>query len=150
MPAGRTPEETVRRLLERFSVRDWDGTAELTHPDFEFDSALVAMIRGTPDKSIAGRGFAALRAWLEDIDDAIDGLAFETLELEAVGPAAVFELTRVRGVGRGSGIRVDQVIARIWEFEGELIRRMRSYLDPDEGRAAAAELEDAAGEVPGP
>jgi hypothetical protein len=62
---------------------------------------------------------------------------------------AACEVARLVARGRGSRIPTHLDFARLWEFEGGLVRRIRTYRDVEEGRRAPAELEDAAGEVPG-
>jgi ketosteroid isomerase-like protein len=142
-------EELLERLLELFNERDWEAFEALVHPDFEFDSVIHSTFRGPASKGARYRGLAGLREWLEDIIDAFDDFRFQSLEVRPLGPDAVFELSRLTGRGRGSGIAVEYDFVRIAQFTDGLLRRIRTYADIDEGRRAAAELGNAPGEVPG-
>jgi hypothetical protein len=151
--AGRpaeSPEEAVRRLVELYNQRAWDVFEKDIHPAFEFESVIMSMVLGPGSDQRVYHGLAGLRRWTADIDEAFDEVRFESLELSRLGQTAAFELARLVARGRGSRIRTDLDFARLWEFEGGLVRRIRTYRDVEEARRAAAELEDAAGEVPGP
>jgi ketosteroid isomerase-like protein len=56
----------------------------------------------------------------------------------------VLVLTRVHAKGRGSGVELDQSLAHLFEFRGELVCRAETFLDRDraievaESRAAEA------------
>jgi ketosteroid isomerase-like protein len=149
LPASESLESVVRGLVELFNRRDWDAFADRVHPRFEFHSVIMSMIRGPDSSERVYRGFDGLKGWAADVDDAFEAVMLDTLEIEAVGPAGVFELARFRARGRGSGAPVTLDFVRVWEFEGRQVRRIRAYKDVDEGRSAAAELENAPRQVPG-
>ena len=148
--APQSPEDLLHRLMHLFNERDWEGFEALVHPEFEFDSVIMAMVRGPASKRSSYRGWGGFRDWLADVDDAFDDFRFESVEVRPLGPETVFELSRLSGRGRGSGIEIEYEFVRITEFEDGLLRRIRTYADIDEGRRIAAELEDAPGEVSGP
>jgi ketosteroid isomerase-like protein len=142
-----SPEELLHRLMNLFNERDWEHFEALVHPEFEFDSVIMSMVRRPASKRY--RGWGGFQEWLEDVSDAFEEFRFDSVEVRALGPDAVFEHSRLSGRGRGSGIAVDYEFVRIVEFEDGLLRRIRTYADIDDGRRAAAEFEDAPGEVPG-
>ncbi|HEX2128888.1 MAG TPA: nuclear transport factor 2 family protein [Solirubrobacterales bacterium] len=111
----------------------------------------MSMVRGPASKERKYRGWDGFREWLDDVVDAFEDIRFESAEVAPLGPNAIFEVSRLAGHGRGSGIAIEYEFARIAEFEDGLLRRMRTYADIEEGRRVAAELNhDAPGEVPGP
>ena len=119
------------------------------HPEFEFHSEIMSMVRGPGSEQRVYRGLAGLRDWTDDIDDAMEDTHISTAEVEVLGPQAALEFARLVARGRGSGVPVTLDFARLWEFEDGMVRRIRSFRDVDEGRRAAEELRDAPGEVPG-
>ncbi len=148
-PEHPPPEELLHRVMRLFNERSWEEFEALVHPEFEFDSVIMTMVRGPASKRSEYRGWTGFRDWLEDVSDAFEDFRFESVEVRPLGPNAVFELSRLSGRGRGSGIAVEYEFVRIVEFEDGLLRRIRTYADIEEGRRAAAELGNAPGEVPG-
>ena len=143
-------EAEIRRLVELYDTRAWDAFENEIHPEFEFHSEIMSMVRGPGSGRRIYHGLAGLKDWTDDIDDAMEDTHIETTAVEVLGSAAALELARLVARGRGSGVPVSLDFARVWEFEDGRVRRIRSYRDVDEGRRAAEELRDAPGEVPGP
>ena len=90
MPESDNVERT-RRSYDAFNRRDWRAFAELTAPDIEVESRLVAM-------EGAYRGEKGLRDWRDAIMHFMPDYRVEILELRDLGDIVV-----VRSLGTGHG-----------------------------------------------
>jgi ketosteroid isomerase-like protein len=83
--------ELTRRAYQAFNDRDWRAFAELTDPDIEVESRLVAMEGGY-------RGQEGLRDWREAIMSFLPDYRVEIEEIRDLGDIVV-----ARSVGTGHG-----------------------------------------------
>src|SRR5207244_491320 len=86
--------EIVRRWIEAYNRRDFEGLTELTEPDFEMKSLFVP-IEGD------FRGYAALDAYFEAVDEAYEHLLSVPEEF-IYAVAAVVVVTNLDWRGKGS------------------------------------------------
>ena len=63
-------------------------------------------------------------------------LTIEISDYRDLGDTVV-ALGRMQAHGKTSGIDIDSPVAYVFEIEGEMGRRVRAYLDPEEALAAA-------------
>ena len=107
--------EVVRRWIEAFNRRDFEGLTELTEPDFELKSVFVP-IEGD------FRGYAALQAYFEAVDEAYEHLLSVPEEFIDAG-AAVVVVTQLDWRGKGSGAHGDTpVVVAFWLRAGKVFR----------------------------
>jgi ketosteroid isomerase-like protein len=119
--------EVVRRWIEAFNRRDFEGLTELTEPDFELKSVFVP-IEGD------FRGYAALHAYFDAVDEAYEHLLSVPEEFIDAG-AAVVVVTHLDWRGKGSGAHGDTpVVVAFWLRAGKVFRE-ETFTD----RAAALE-----------
>jgi ketosteroid isomerase-like protein len=108
--------ELVRRWIELFNRRDTAGLIELTEPDFEMKSLLVAIesdFRGEEDFP---------HGYFEQIDGAYE--RFQSVPDEFIDAgAAVLVVARLKWRGRVSGAHGETpVVAAFWVRDGKVFR----------------------------
>lgn len=118
-------EAVVRRAVDLFNRGDFDGVAELMHPEIE-------VIRLGGLGTLSGRE-AAFGLMVPD--------AFETQEQSIEDVRTEGEVVMVTGTfharGAGSGIELNRESYTVFWIEDGLIRRMGTYLDREEALAAS-------------
>ena len=116
MPSQRLT--TIERLRAAFNARDLeDFLAEVTE-DFEMESRF---------SSVAGtifQGRDGVVAWWRDLAEAWDSMDLELHDSADVGKDRTVLLLTLRGIGHGSGMRLDEPIAQRWFWHGERISRI--------------------------
>ena len=122
--------ELVRRWIELFNRRDTAGLIELTEPDFEMKSLLVAIesdFRGEADFP---------HAYFEQIDDAYED--FQSVPDEFIDAGgAVLVATRLNWRGRASGAHGEtSIVAVFWVRDGRVFRE-ETFTDRAEALEAA-------------
>jgi ketosteroid isomerase-like protein len=135
MPAENV--EIVRRVVDAFYQRDRDAVLALMDPEVEFHSALV--------EKKTYHGYAGLGQYRQDLDAAWSDWRSEDDRFLDAGQDRVLHLYRIRGVGRGSGVQVQQDIAILWRLRGGRILRGDVFLDQTDARDAAGLREQPAG-----
>jgi ketosteroid isomerase-like protein len=122
-------EAVVRRAVEAFNRGDFDGVAELMHPEIE-------VIRLGGLGTLSGRE-AAIGLMVPD--------AFESQEQSIEELRSEDEVVMLTGTfrarGAGSGIELNRESHTVFWVEGGLIRRMGSYLEREEALAASGFVE---------
>ena len=120
-------ERLVRNAIDAVNERDLDRYLACCTEDVELH---------TPLREVAGayRGADGIRRFFEDVDDAGPDFQLELERVEVVGERALAFL-HVRVTGRSSGIPMDRETANVYEFEGDLIRRVRIFAGHGEARA---------------
>jgi ketosteroid isomerase-like protein len=127
---------TVRQGSEALNRRDYEAIRELMDPDFEFVSAISAALLGERARTNAYRGIEGLRQFMQEIEESFADFRFETEGVREAGDRLV-EFVRLSARGRGSGVPVELEVTRVFEFRGEVVRRVSVYLDRDEALRAA-------------
>ncbi len=124
--------DVAKRMVDAYNRRDVDGLfAELATPDFEWHPGIVRALDGG-----SYRGREGVERFAADTSENWAELQIIAEEFRDLGDR-VFELGRLKGRGKGSGVPVDQPFACILDFRGDRIWRCRVYLDHPEGLRAA-------------
>jgi ketosteroid isomerase-like protein len=121
--------DTVRRLIAAFNRQDYDAVLELADPEIEFHSALV--------EKQAYSGYAGVRQYLETLDSAWSDWHTEDDRFVAAGEDQVLHLYRIVGLGKGSGVPVQQDLAALWIVRAGKVLRGEVFLDQADGFHAA-------------
>jgi uncharacterized protein len=131
--------ELVRRSLEAWNRGDVDAWLESAHPEIEWRSEVARRMEGS---EAVYRGVAEMRRYWDEWH-AVWDVVIEPTELRDAGDTVV-ALARVRMRGEGSGIGLETEIAYVFEFDGQLARRVRSYFDTGQALATVGLTGDAA------
>jgi ketosteroid isomerase-like protein len=119
--------DAVRRNLDAWHSGDINAWLATAHPEGEWISEIARRVEGS---DLVYRGHDGLRRYWDDWHSVWD-VTVQLNEVRDLGET-VLAIGRVRALGEGSGIDMDGPIALVYEFEGELIRRARAYLDPQQ------------------
>lgn len=120
--------ERLDRLREGFAAfnrGDFEALRELVTDDVELSGLASAQPK---------RGKEAALDWLRP--DAFESQTTTIREMRE-SEDAIFVEVEFHAVGRGSGIELRQPGFSVFEYEGDLIRRMSTYADREEALAAA-------------
>ena len=121
--------EIVRRLIAALNERDVDSYLGLCARDVELISP-VAPIEG-PNVGAAG-----VRQFFAGLDEATTEFHLDVAELRAIDGERVLAVGQIRTVSEG-GFPSTLPFVNIYQLEGGKLRRVRIYLDSDEGLRAA-------------
>ena len=132
MTVGDAHVDIVRRAYRAFERRDVDGLRALSHERIEV-YAVTGLVAGG---SQPYRGTNGLADYMRDVDAVWDEIELTPQEFERVDDRRILVTGRVRV--RRDRSRVDTPNAWLWEFEDELVRRVRVLTDPDEVDALRA------------
>ena len=120
MPSHRSP--TIDRLNAAFNARDLESWMAHVTEDFEIESRFA---------SVAGtifRGSEGVIAWWTDLAEAWDWMEVDFNDYADITAERTVILGTLRGIGRESGLRLDEPIAQRWYWrEGRLAKI--DYLD---------------------
>ena len=119
----------VRRQIAAYNRGDFDASLAGTDPGIEW-----VVAREHPAARTV-RGHDELRAYHQDWQGTMPGLAIEIVEIDECGDS-VLSVCRLRGTGAGSGAEVGVDVAFVSRFRGDLIVRVEEYLDANDARAA--------------
>ncbi len=128
--------ETVRRAYRAFARRDVDALRAISHAEIEVH-AVTGMIAGGGEPY---RGPDGLADYIADVERVWDDIKLTPQTFERLDENQLLVSGRVR-VRRESS-RIDTPNAWLWEFEGDLVRRVRVLNDPDQ-------ISELLGESPG-
>jgi ketosteroid isomerase-like protein len=117
-------EEIVRQAVAAFNARDVDGFAALTAPDFEW---LPSM---SPIDGQEFRGPDGIRRYFDGLGHVWEHFHVFPDELRPHAEGLLV-LGRLEGRGRSSGLVVDSPLGMAFDLRGEVITRIRGYLDRD-------------------
>jgi ketosteroid isomerase-like protein len=130
-----TRVEVVRQIMGRFNDGRYDAIPELLHPDVEI-AAQSSRFAGEPL-----RGYDGYRAWIAENLESFGEWSVSLDEVEERAGDRVLAVGFVHVRGRESGATDDVRCAWIFDFDGELARRMETFPNRvAEARSAAAEL----------
>jgi ketosteroid isomerase-like protein len=113
---------SIVRLNAAFNSREVEGWLADATEDCEIESRFA---------SVAGtiyRGSEGVVAWWADLAEAWEWMELEIHEGADVAPDRTVILATLRGVGRESGLRLDEPIAQNWYWREERLARI-DYLD---------------------
>lgn len=120
--------EAARRSLEGWNRGDFDAwVGQRHHPEVEFISALATHVEGG---EAVWRGVAELRRFWDEWHS-LWNLSVQVAEIRDLGDR-VLAIGQFRVRAKASGVELESPVAYLFEFDGDLVRRVRAYLDPDE------------------
>lgn len=131
--AGRH-DGNAARLAERLAAFNETGVLgpEGLAADFEVHQASSIV-----DTAGVFRGRDALRDSLRELQESFDDLRFEPERLLQAPGGEIVVLIHARGVGRGSGVEIDNHIAWVCTFRGDEAVRLDVYEEQADALAAA-------------
>lgn len=122
--------DLVRRIYRAVNDDDLQGFLALMHPEVELTTSGLY-----PDISPSYHGQEGAREYWQAVRSMWEAFAIEVGECEALGDQ-VLALIHQRVEGR-DGIVVQHDWGHLFSFADGLIRRVRAYVNWDEGKAAA-------------
>lgn len=122
--------ELAKRVIDAFNRRDVERFFALATSDFEWFPAMAGGVVG------AGyRGREGIESYLVDIGEAWDEYRVLDEEFRDLEDRVVM-LGRIEGLGRGSGAWIESPTGTIFEFRGDKVACVRTFLDHDEALRA--------------
>jgi ketosteroid isomerase-like protein len=119
-----------RREFAEWNAGERDLDLDRIHPEFELHSRMMGSVV---------RGAEGLQTWIAEIDEQFDAWQIQVDEEIDLGQGRYLLIGTVRLRGKGSGLRMEQDLGWRLEFEGEKLRLMKTYTDPELARAEATE-----------
>jgi ketosteroid isomerase-like protein len=121
--------EPVRRLFAAFNKRDWGAFSAELDPEVEYAPV---------EEHATFRGPEAVAQYVERWLEAWDTFSGEAEEVEST-PAEDGALiaVRFRGMGKGSGVEIDDRLFWVYELRGGRLYRISEYTDRAEALEAA-------------
>jgi ketosteroid isomerase-like protein len=123
--------ETVRRSLDGWNRGEVNEWLQSPHPEIEFISAIASQVEGN---ETVWRGPAEMRRFWDEWHSVSDS-SVEVSEIRDLGDTIV-ALGRIQTRGKASGVELESPVAYVFEFEGDLTRKVRAYLNPNEALQA--------------
>jgi ketosteroid isomerase-like protein len=112
----------IQRVNAAFNERDLEAwTAEVTE-DFEMESRFSSVAR------TMFRGRDGVIAWWGDLAEVWEWMDLQFQDCADVAADRTVILWTLRGLGRGSGLRLDEAVAQRWYWRGERLAKIE-YLD---------------------
>ena len=124
--------ELIRGLYRRFEEGDEDGALALLDPAMEVHDRPEI-----PDPQVY-RGYDGVRAALQGSRDTFEQLNFIPEEYLDAGDDQVVVVFRFQGVGRGSGVEVDEQLAHRWTIRDGKPVRLTVHSSRDDALRAAS------------
>jgi ketosteroid isomerase-like protein len=129
-PMSQENVEIVKRLKTAFNEKDLDAFTELTTPDFEWTTAMMAV----EGEVFWGReGIEAYFERMREVWEEFQGIASEYRDLGE----RVLWIGRLEARGLGSGVPLSAPLDVLYDLRDGKISRMHSYLDHGEALRAA-------------
>jgi ketosteroid isomerase-like protein len=113
--------EIVRFVMEAFFSDEPERALTSLHPEIEFASLFI--------EHKTYRGPSALWEYKADLKEVWVGWHAEDSRFVDAGGERVVWLYRIVGLGKGSGVPVDQALAIVWTLRDGLIWRGQGYHD---------------------
>ena len=117
--------EIIRRAFEAFADGDREALIEACHPEVEIH-AVTNVVAG---REGAYHGPEGVGEYLDDVARIWDSVELQPHQLVELGPGRVLVIGRVRT--RRGATRLDVPNAWLWELEGERVRSVRLFVDPE-------------------
>jgi ketosteroid isomerase-like protein len=124
--------DAARRAFEAWNRGDIDAWLQLQHPEIEWFSEIAGRLEGA---ETVYRGRAGMRRFWDEWHSVWD-LTIQISEFRDLGDTVV-ALGCMRAHGKASGVDLEEPVAYVGEFDGGLVRTLRSYLDPKQALKAA-------------
>jgi ketosteroid isomerase-like protein len=123
--------ELVRSAFKAYGEAGPDAAVPLLHPEVEVYSPPALANSGT------FHGVDGYLEWTRRWFDAWEEFEIVPEAIEPVGESCVIAICRQRGIGKASGIPVEQTMTYMWEIRSGKVTRFHLYLSADEAREAA-------------
>jgi ketosteroid isomerase-like protein len=123
--------ELVRSAFEAYAREGPDAAVEMLDPEVEVYSPPALANAGTY------HGVEGYLEWTHGWFDAWQQFEIVPQAIEPVGESCVIAICRQRGIGKASGIAVEQTMTYMWEIRSGKVTRFHLYLSADEAREAA-------------
>ncbi|MDP9189099.1 MAG: nuclear transport factor 2 family protein [Actinomycetota bacterium] len=127
---GNETSERIEGALRAYNEDGVEAILPYIHPDFEMTT--TTEVAAEPDTY---RGHEGVTRYFESFLEIMDEVRVEPLEIEAHGDRGLIRFDLIAR-GKATGIEVVQKGFGIWEFEGDLVRRISFFPSEDEARAA--------------
>ena len=128
--------ELAREGIEAYDAGDLETALARFSPEIEVYSPPGTVNVGTY------HGLEGFLKWTQLWDEAWERFDREVEDTEAIGERHVVAIVRHRGVGRGSGVAVEQLSGYVFDLDpDERCVYFALYNEPDEAFAAARERE---------
>lgn len=116
--------EIVRGLFQAFNDGEYARCFDFIDPDVEWEDP-----RGIPGGGVH-RGHDGVRSWFARWLAAWDQFAVQAEDLTDAGEYVVVS-ERLRGIGRSSGVPIDQAWVAVYQLRGGRIVRRTDYPDKE-------------------
>jgi ketosteroid isomerase-like protein len=123
--------EVIREMLERFNCGDYEGSTAMLHDEVEMHQA--AEIPDSDTYIGKGEFLRGLRKWLAGFEP---GFQYVPEELVDCGDC-VFVRVILHGIGRGSGVELEQEIFHVYEVRDRKASRVLVFWSEEDARQAA-------------
>ena len=126
--------EAAKRAVALWNSGDREGFLDRFNPDGEWSSAIKREVEGGEGLY---RGREAIGGFWDEWHTVWDELTVTFSELRSPRAGWVFAFGALRGVGKGSGIDLEQPFGWVFRMEDGLIREVRAYFTREETLEAA-------------
>jgi ketosteroid isomerase-like protein len=127
--------ETVQKVFEAVARRDTATVLSLYDPNVEWDHT-HGPIRELMGGPTIYHGHDGIRRWSREWYDAWEQVEADVVELIDAGES-VISVVDYRGIGRGSGIKVELHLAGVWTIRRGKVIRAAWFATRDEALEAA-------------
>jgi ketosteroid isomerase-like protein len=123
--------ELVRSAFEAYGEAGPEAAIPLLDPAVE--------VYSPPDVANSGtyHGVEGYLEWTRRWFDAWEEFEILPQAIEPVGEHCVIAICRQRGIGKSSGVPVEQTMTYMWEVRSGKVTRFHLYLSADQARQAA-------------
>ncbi len=143
--AGEANLEVATRLRDLYEREGPWGVYEHYDEYFQPGATWNPAISDLGTEAYIGR--EGIRRWIEDMEAVATDFSQTVLEVKAVGDRHVLALSKLRIVGKESGLSFDGDYAGLWGFEDGLLVSVQAFLTHEEAERAALELEKGGGDA---
>jgi ketosteroid isomerase-like protein len=123
-PVSRENVERIRRNLDAWNRGDLDGWLETAGPEIEWISEMATRFEGGER---VFRGADGLREYWDEWHSLWD-VTIDVVEIRDLGQS-ILVIAQVRTRGVASGVNLEGDVAYVYDFDGDVATRCRSYLD---------------------
>jgi ketosteroid isomerase-like protein len=125
--------EVLHLIFDAANRHDLDAVCALVDPTFAGE--VPSTMSAEPD---VYEGHDGIRRYFESFWEIVDGLTFELVAMEDAGAWTIVSV-HPRGVGRSSGLPIEDRIGLSVQSQDGRLTRLRTHPDVDDARAWVAE-----------
>jgi ketosteroid isomerase-like protein len=124
---AREDVEFVERAIAAFNARDFPTLYEISHPELEFTSILIAVDSG----GATWHGRDAWQRYFAAMDEMWESWRIADVEIhDGAEPGRIACTLSIGGTGRHSGVPVDRRIGVSYLIRGGQVVRLTAHPDP--------------------